>query len=277
MDDLTGTQLDDTGPLSWSQRAWAAVLAVEPAALWGASALRAADGPGRSAYDDGGVIHVAVDHARTVSPPAGVEVHRVVGLERKVLWNASPPRMKVEEAVLDEAARVARDLDAVAVIADVVRSRQTTADRLRVALARRNRVARRDLLRRVLRDMASGTCSVLEREFVARVERPHGLPVAQRQFRLSAKGTLYRDAVYGDLGAIVELDGRLFPTRALDRDRDLERDLDAAGLGAVTVRLGWGQVFERPCATAHKVGALLVSRGWGGRVRTCPRCLRRAA
>lgn len=37
----TGVYVDHTGPLSWLQRAWAAVLLHWPAALAGASALRA--------------------------------------------------------------------------------------------------------------------------------------------------------------------------------------------------------------------------------------------
>jgi len=64
---------------------------------------------------------------------------------------------------------------------------------------------------------------------------------------------------------VVELDGRLFHDAATGRDRDLERDLDTATDGRSTVRLGWGQVFERPCSTAAKVGRLLQLAGWSGR------------
>ncbi|WP_461665405.1 hypothetical protein [Gordonia sputi] len=35
-----------------------------------------------------------------------------------------------------------------------------------------------------------------------------------------------------------------------------DRDLDAAvGAARLTLRLGWGQVCERPCTTARKIGA----------------------
>lgn len=96
--------------------------------------------------------------------------------------------------------------------------------------------------------------------------------MARRQFRESVKGVLYRDVYYEDCAAIVELDGRLHHTSTVDRDRDLERDLDAFATDRVTARLGWGQVFDRPCSTAAKVGARLVARGWDGFVRRCPDC-----
>jgi len=57
------------------------------------------------------------------------------------------------------------------------------------------------------------------------------------------------------------------------RDRDLERDLDAvAGAGRTTVRLGPGQVFDRPCLTAAKVAAVLTAHGWTGTLERCPHC-----
>src|SRR5262245_46437779 len=50
--------VEHTGPLTWRQRAWAAVLYAWPSALAGDSALRAADGPGRRDRDDDGSIEV---------------------------------------------------------------------------------------------------------------------------------------------------------------------------------------------------------------------------
>jgi len=73
-------------------------------------------------------------------------------------------------------------------------------------------------------------------------------------------GVVYRDASYDDLH--LELDGRLFHDTAGQRDRDFERDLDAAVEGGHTVRLSWGQVYDRPCSTAGKVSRLLVRHGW---------------
>src|SRR5690606_10069281 len=93
---FTGVYLDHTGDPSWVQRAWGAVLfcARRPrgdgadagdtldVALGGASAMRAADGPGRGR--DSGPIHVVVPRERRVAPPRGIEVVRTFGLAERV-------------------------------------------------------------------------------------------------------------------------------------------------------------------------------------------------
>lgn len=126
----------------------------------------------------------------------------------------------------------------------------------------------------VLTDIADGTCSVLEHGYLAHVVRPHGLPIGERQVR-STDGSrvVYRDTEH-DNALIVELDGRLFHDSATQRDADLERDLDAAVAGKDTVRLGWGQVFDRTCQTAGKIAGLHLARGWSGTPQPCglPEC-----
>jgi hypothetical protein len=266
-----GVYVDHTGPPSWLQRAWAATLLVEDAALSHESALRAAVGAGRRGSDEE-AIHIAVDRRRNIDPPPGVVRHYVTDLSGRVLWNASPPRVRVEHAALDLAAASATDFDAIAQLAQVVQSRRTTVPRLLAALEARQRLSRSGLLSAVLVDIGSGACSVLEHGYLERVERRHGLPRAARQVRDSARGPLYRDVEYTRQTTVVELDGRLFHDSARARDRDLDRDLDAVVEGKVTVRLGWGQVFGRSCATAARVGRLLQVRGWEGAPRRCPEC-----
>ncbi|MGH3346232.1 MAG: hypothetical protein ACRDO4_04570, partial [Nocardioides sp.] len=239
-----------------------------------ASAIRAADGPGRRDHDDGAHIHVAVDRRRrTLVAPDGVRIHHLADLSTKVLWNGAPPRVRIEHAVIDVAAESRNDLEAIATLADAAQSRRTTPERMLAALESRSRIARRAFLTEVLDDVAQGACSVLEREYLARVERPHGLPTAARQVTDSARGPLYRDVEYREQGLIVELDSRLFHDNARARDRDLDRDLDVAVDGRETARLGWGQVFGRPCATAYRIGQLLQARGWHGEAKPCPECL----
>lgn len=267
-----GVYVRHTGPLSWQQRAWAAVLACAPAAKAGRSALRAWDGPGRRGHDDTAPIEVVVDARRTVVAPTGVVLRRRRALEDLVAWQLHPPRLRLEEVVLDLADAAADEMAAVAVLADALSSRRTTAHRLRDHLRARPRLARRDHLALLLDDVASGACSVLERAYLRDVELAHGLPIAQRQVRASSRGTVYRDVLYPAWATVVELDGRLDHTLALDRDRDLDRDLDAAAGSLLTVRLGWGQVVGRPCRTAAHVAAVLRSRGWPGPATTCPRC-----
>lgn len=232
-----------------------------PSALFGATALRAAEGPGRVDRDDA-VIHVAVDRRRTtLVEPEGVRVHHVSGLDGRVQWNTSPPRFRYEDAALDVAAGASSELQAIEALARACQSRRTTAHRLRASLAERPRIARRTWLADTLTDIAQGTCSVLEHGYLTRVERAHGLLHAARQVRATASlGIVYRDAEYAG-SLVVELDGRLFHDSATARERDFERDLDAAVDGRSTVRLSYGQVFDRPCSTADKIGALLRRHG----------------
>lgn len=265
-----GAYVDHTGEPTWLQRAWGAVLVTWPAALSHESAIRAMDGPGRRGGD--GIVHVAVDRGRRVAAPDGVRVHYVSGLEAKTLWNLGPPRLRLEEAVLDLAAEAPDDLTVVGLLADAVQRRRTTPARIRAALAGRSRIARRGFLEAVLGDVAEGTCSVLEHAYLTRVERPHGLPTASRQHVVRSPRRLYRDGHYQRFGLEVELDGRIWHERSTARDHDLERDLDVLLEGGDTARLGWGQVLGRPCGTALKVAALLQQRGWDGHPTACPSC-----
>lgn len=64
-----GIYVNHTGPLTWEQRAWSAILDAEPAALSHSSALRDADA------SDSEPIHIIVDRARRVTRRTGVVVH----------------------------------------------------------------------------------------------------------------------------------------------------------------------------------------------------------
>ena len=271
---LPGVFLNHTGDPTWQQRAWAGVLYAWPAALSHRSALRATAGPGWRAHNDRDPISLAIDDRRRIVSPIGYSIHRTVGLESRVQWQKGPPRVRIEEAVLDVAASSKTDFEAIELLAAVCQSRRTTAERCLAAAEARVRLRRRKWLVDVLDDIAGGTCSVLEHTYLTAVERAHGLPSASRQSReRHDRGSIYRDVDYGRFGLIVELDGKLFHDSARQRDVDLDRDLDAMVDGRRTVRLGWGQVFERACRTASKVGQLLQSGGWKGQPRLCaPRC-----
>lgn len=273
-----GVLVDHTGVPTWHQRAWGAVLVCAAreddgqgpgAALAGASAVRAADGPGRG--EDDGPIVVAIPRERRVLAPPGITVVRTFGLGERVLWNLSPPRMRYDEAALDVALAARDELDAIAAVARAVQGRHTTAARMGETLRARSRAPRRLFLEAVLADVAHGTCSVLEREYVVRVERPHGLPAGQRQLRAGTiSGVVYRDNAFDDL--LIELDGRLFHDTAEQRDRDHERDLDAAVARRGSVRLTWGQVVGRPCSTASKLSVVLERHGIRGGRPCGPAC-----
>ncbi|WP_211332423.1 hypothetical protein [Nocardioides aurantiacus] len=266
-----GVYVGHTGPLTWHQRSVAAVLYAAPAALHGCCVLRAVHGPGWRGHDDHGPVHVAVDVSRRVARQPGVVVHRVAGMHERTLWHLCPPRMRVEEAVLDVASTAVDDFAAVQVVAAAVGARSTTAARLNEALSRRTRIARRVFLRALIEDVAQGACSVLEVAYLRDVERAHGLPRGRRQAPRPDRPGL-RDVLYVEQETIVELDGRLDHTRLADRDADLDRDLQALTDGLVTARVGWGQAVRRTCRTARALGSLLRARGWAGEPTACTRC-----
>ena len=115
---------------------------------------------------------------------------------------------------------------------------------------------------------------MLERGYLLNVERAHGLPVGVRQEpRKSAAGWEFRDVVYVLYGLVVELDGRLNHAGKKARDKDMERDLDDLVAQRDAARLGYAQVFDRPCQTAAKLARVLQQRGWDATPVPCgPGC-----
>jgi hypothetical protein len=267
---LPGVFLDHTGEPTWMQRAWAGVLACWPSALTHESSLRATNGPGWSGRSDDLPILLAVERDRRLRTPPGYQLRRVGGLDQRVQWNLGPPRTTFDDAVIDVAAGKTGELAAIETLAEACRARRTTPARLLKTLSRRPRIRNRHLLESVLGDVSAGACSVLEQAYLDRVERSHRLPSGRRQVAATTSaGGILRDVEYEAFGLVVELDGRLHHGSARQRDRDLDRDLDAAVDGRRTVRLGWGQVFDRSCHTAQRVGALLAMRGWAGGAISC--------
>ncbi|NLG46421.1 type IV toxin-antitoxin system AbiEi family antitoxin domain-containing protein [Gordonia sp. (in: high G+C Gram-positive bacteria)] len=265
-----GVYLTHTGTPTRRQRSWCAILDAAPAALSHHSAIEAVGTPRDDRARSGEPIHIVVDAGRRVTRRPGVVVHYSSHMAAHVLLHSYPPRVRLEEAVLDVAASAGDELAAIAVLADVVQARLTTADRLLEALERRCRLPRRTFLRGVLEDVRSGACSVLEHRYLTRVERAHGLPTPERQAPTGVGRSGFRDLDYPSLRLVIELDGRLHHDDARARDRDMDRDLDAAAFAERrTLRLGWGQVVVRSCVTAGKVALAMTRRGWSGTPRRC--------
>ena len=271
-----GVYVDHTGPPTWRQRAWGAVLHYWPAGLADESALiahglRPEDPPGSP--DDNRLIHVVVDQTRRVAKTTGVRLRRVVDMDGLLNPNLSPPRLRIEEALVAVAAKQRREAGAIACLADGCQSRRTTPNRVAEVLRRHSRLKHRRLLLEVLEDVAAGAYSVLEHRYLTRVERPHGLPTARRQRRVRpGRSAAYRDVEYPTIGLVVELDGRLGHELALDRWDDFDRDIASLVAGDTTVRAGWGQVLE-PCRLALGVARIMQALGWRGTPHPCrPGC-----
>lgn len=263
-----GVFVDHTGPPSRAQRAWGGVLLHWPAVLTHEWALPATMGCAT------GPVQVAIDLRRSVRPVPGVRARRTAGLDERADWLRSPPKMRLEHAALDVAAGLPQTARAFQLLAQVCQTRQTTPARIRSALATRRGLPHGALFGDLLVDLGAGACSVLERDYLHRVERPHGLPAASRQGRAASAGRIvYRDALHAAHALVVELDGRAFHDDPVSRDADAERDLVAAVESDLqSVRLTYGQVLDHPCRTAARIAALLERRGWLGPFRACPRC-----
>ncbi|MFI5626784.1 hypothetical protein ACIA03_25220 [Nocardioides sp. NPDC051685] len=261
-----GVYVTHTGPLTWRQRAWAAVLYAEPAALCGPSALEP-----KSTDEAGAPIHVAIDHTRRLAPPPGVVVHRVVGLSRQIFAGARPPRLKLEDSALLQTREATSEIEVIGFLTDIIGRRGVTTNAVRTALKRHPRLPRRAFIRDLLTDVDAGTCSVLEHAYLTRVERAHGLPRGTRQSRrLTPTGKEFRDVEYETYGLVVELDGRLNHESWRAQGRDADRDLDDLALGSrATARIRWHQVFGTSCRTAARIAQILKNQGWNGMPTPC--------
>ncbi|MFJ9388381.1 hypothetical protein ACIRON_06165 [Nocardioides sp. NPDC101246] len=262
--------VDHTGPLTWHQRAWAAVLYAGPAYVCGPSV----EAPRTERPLQPGMvpdpIHVAIDQTRRVMPQPGLVIHRLTNLETHG-HGGVPPRLKLEDNALMVAHEASSEIDAIAGLAGIVGRPYVTPASLRRALSRFPSLRRRAWIAEIIYDLDSGTNSVLEHGYLTRVERAHGLPRAERQaVRTTPEGNQFRDVEYAAYGLVVELDGALghdtWRTQARDADRVLD---DLAATGTVTARLRWHQAFDTPCRTAQRIARVLASRGWAGTPVSC--------
>ncbi|GGM08472.1 type IV toxin-antitoxin system AbiEi family antitoxin domain-containing protein [Dactylosporangium sucinum] len=252
----------------------------EPSRLAVLSAVLAAAGPGAVLShhtaaellgltdEPAATIHVSLPGRRRPDRIDGVRFHYRTPVPAAVPLRL-PARTRVEDTVVD-LTQVADSLDqAVGWIARACGRRLTTTDRLAATIRSRSRVRRRAPLLAAVADVGAGAQSVLELRYLRDVERGHGLPGGQRQRARRAAGTIaYRDVEYTAFGLVVELDGRAAHDDE-QRLHDRRRDNRSATRGWGTLRFGWADVAERPCATAGTVAAALRVGGWRGTPARC--------
>ena len=267
-----GVYVEHTGPPTWTQRVWAAVLFYSPAALAGPSALAVQNVRGYEPME-GAPIEVSVDRDRRVVRQLGIVVRQHARFHTLCQMQLEPPRQRLEHAALGVASGKPRLDKSVGVLADVVQQGRTTPERLLAALRERPRLRHRAILQMVLVDVQSGVHSVLEHRYLTDVERAHGLPAGKRQERTEVHASItYRDVDYANFGVTVELDGRIGHSEVDDQWSDLERDVATFTAGGVTIRAGWVHVLD-PCRLAKAVAALLAAQGWTSAITPCsPNC-----
>jgi hypothetical protein len=222
---------------------------------------------------------VVLPARRQLRADPGIRASRRRRLATAIDPAAGPPRLRVEEALLD----AVRDLDRPAAVLDLVlravQRRLTTAARIRERLADRRAHPWRTLLTAALADADAGVRSMLEHRWLHDVERAHGLPPSslnRPDREVAADGTdagrRLRDAEFVTWGLVVELDGREFHPGEL-RFRDRRRDNRVTATGRRTLRYGWREVAGDPCGVAAEVAQVLRLAGWAGTPRPCgPAC-----
>jgi hypothetical protein len=186
-----------TGTLDPVQHVWAALLhagrgavACCSTALWLFRVLDEQPDP----------LHVSIPEARRVEPVPGVRLHRRRALNRPetpVHPAAVPPRIRIEESLLDECA-VRCEADVVGLVLRATQRRRTTPGRIAGALSTRAYQPKRSLIRDVLAEAEAGVASPLELHYRRRVEVAHRLPVGRRNLLdVDEQGRRrYRDVEY---------------------------------------------------------------------------------
>jgi hypothetical protein len=265
-----GTYAAFTGKPPREAVLWGAVLRAGPRAILSHETAAELDGLVEKRSK---LIHVTVPQAQHRQPIAGLVIHRTrrsVAVRRQ---GRLPLRTATEETLLDLAQVADSFDDVVALLARACQRRLTTPFLISDTLQLRARVRWRTEIEQALKDVDAGAHSVLEYRYLRDVERPHALPVAERQVKaIQNGGVIYRDALYRRYGVAVELDGKANHQAEHDL-RDRRRDNLAAVDGIVTLRYGWAAVTENPCETAREVAAVLAGRGWPGPVQRCgPNC-----
>jgi hypothetical protein len=215
-------------------------------------------------------IHLTVGGDRKVALQPGLVVHRSRTL-RPADIVGNPPRTRAERTVLDVLNMMPSGDSALALVADAVRSRRTTASRLRDALIAAPVTRWRAICLEALPDVGHGALSLLELRDV-RLCRAHGLPAGSRQKRRDAAGVEYLDVFVEEWDLHVELDGRLGHDRATEIWRDMHRDNHSELRQLRHLRYGWSDVAFRPCDVAIERAIVLRQQGWRGAFTRCPNC-----
>ncbi len=257
-----------SGKPSRDAELWAAVLRAGPHAVISHQTAAELDG---LTSKKSALVHVTVPRNKHVDPILGVRLHRSERLAEARHPSRMPPRTRIEETVLDLTQTAKTIDDAFGWLCQASGSRLTTPELLLIALAKRPKVRWRRILVSALDDIDDGAHSVLEIRYIRDVERPHGLPRARRQARVTrSSGRIYLDNLVDRYRTCIELDGKAAHPVA-ERWRDIARDNASAADGIITLRYGWADVAEQSCQTAAQIAAVLGQRGWAGQPTPCGR------
>lgn len=245
----------------------AALWAGDEAVVCGPTAAELRDG----AYRDP-LIHVGVDPTQKLSPPPWIRVRRHNYPDSDVVRTLFPARTRAERTVLDMVDDSTSLTAAVALVAEACQRRWTTAARLKQRFAASPECRWRRPVLTATSEVAAGATTIIELLW-RRIEQKHNLPTGRMQAPARRIKRCYRDCMYDDFEANVELDGRLGHEDPLNEWRDMDSDNASTVYGVNVLRYGWVAVFETGCHAAAQVAALLIRHGWSERPGPCsPGC-----
>jgi hypothetical protein len=214
---------------------------------------------------------VTVPYRRKVDDQSGLVLHRSRTLLGESEIVGYPPTTTPERTVLDLLDLQPTVTAALALIGDAIRTRRTTATRLRTAVEASRCTRWRRAVLKAMPDVEAGAHSLLELEDATN-RRRHGLPFGRRQFRRATDGTEYLDVFIEEWDVHVELDGRLGHDRAREMWRDMRRDNRSVVQRLRHLRYGWADMLDRGCEVAIQQAVVLRQQGWSGKFKRCRNC-----
>lgn len=257
-----GVVVAQSGPLTGGQLVRAALLRAGPSAVF--AGLTAARLDGFKGFEDKRPIHempiyllVPPGYKRR-SPPPGLNVithYSRVLTDLDVHPGRQPRRTRIARSLIDAAVWTPTDRGAMAILAAGVQQGLIRADDLRQAAGRVDLLHRRKLITEAVGDIAGGAHALSELDFLRQVVRAFGLPEPSRQVaRRDARGRRrWTDVMWDDYKIVVEIDGTQHTEDPLQRWDDMERDLDLALDGYLTLRFPAWLVRNDPEYIARRI------------------------
>ncbi|GAB7002850.1 hypothetical protein JCM18899A_03210 [Nocardioides sp. AN3] len=256
---LTGTVVSTTtGPLSREQSSWLGVLQAGPGAILGG--LTAAEAAGLQNWQRD-TITVLVPYANDVPAPRPgytfVRSRRALNEMRQP--DSSPPRCRLEPAILLFAATDRSKRTAQGVLAAAVQQRLTSAAALLKWIEDLKPLRKAPLMRQALHDMAGGAQSLAEID-VTRMCRAHRLhPPARQVRRRDATGrTRYTDCEWrlpGGRTLVLEVDGA-FHMDAAQWEDDIARQRALTSPDRLIIHCTAREIRDEPERVARDLRSL---------------------
>ncbi|MBE1464299.1 hypothetical protein [Kibdelosporangium phytohabitans] len=268
---LRGVYATFTGELPRAARLSAALLYGGPYAVLSHST--AAEEWGMIPIREGPVEVTVPYNCSAISQRPFVIVHRSRALNYSAR-DYHPPRTSQVDTIIDLATAQATPEEAVDTVIDLVGRTGVTAAKLQSVLELRKAYRYRRALDKAVQLITGGLMSVLETEYLQKVELAHGIPPADRQMPFSVDDrVLWEDATYDSLGVplTVRLDGRAHHSTPGIAFRDRRRDNAAELAGRARLVYGWHEVHKDPCGVASEILTVLRRAGWRGGT-PCSRC-----